>query len=85
MLVYNRVHPQLAIYSDKLSERIYPDLVIYGAALSLVMSKNDNDPTTVATINFLSKKLDEARLAHPIRLPKHKARIFTAHNWGIPS
>ncbi len=83
MVVYNRVHPQLAIAADKLSERIDPDLVIYGASLSLVMSKNDNSPEVVAQINYLSKKSDEARLKHPIRVPKHKARLFTAHNWGI--
>lgn len=84
MLVYNRPHPELRIYSDKLSERIHPDLIIYPAALSLAMSKNDNDPVTVALINFLSKKSDMAKIDHVIRGVKHKSRLFKIGQWGIP-
>jgi len=79
-LVYMGVHPELRIYTDKLSESVHPNLVIYEAALKCLLYRKQKigemDPTLSEQINYFDSKAREAKMLYPIRGPKAHTKLL---------
>lgn len=88
MLVYNAYHPTLRVCTDKLSELVYPPLVVYPAALKCLMwykAKTEETGTYFnEQINYIQSKIDEARRMFPLRLPPRHSRILVIGNEDLP-
>jgi len=79
-LVYMGVHPELRIYTDKLSESVHPNRVIYEAALKCLLYRKQKigemDPTLSEQINYFDSKAREAKMLYPIRGPKAHTKLL---------
>jgi len=79
-LVYMGVHPELRIYTDKLSESVHRNRVIYEAALKCLLYRKqkigDMDTTLNEQINYFASKSQEAKALHPIRRPKGRSKLL---------
>lgn len=80
MLEYVARHPALLNASDKLSESIHPDRVVFAAAHKLLTDYSDRtgrQPDFLNTLNRLKEAAVQAERAYPVRLPSRPGRIFT--------
>jgi hypothetical protein len=79
-LVYLGVHPELRVYTDKLSESVHRNRVIYEAALKCLLYRKqkigDMDATLNEQINYFVGKAQEARALHAIRRPKARKKLL---------
>lgn len=79
-LVYLGVHPELRIYTDKLSESVHRNRVIYEAALKCLLYRKqkigDMDATLNEQINYFAGKAQEARALYTIRRPKARKKLL---------
>jgi len=79
-LVYMGVHPELRIYTDKLSESVHPNRVIYEAALKCLLYRKQKigemDPTLSEQIGYFDSKAREAKMLYPIRGPKAHSKLI---------
>ena len=74
------VHPELRIYTDKLSESVHRNRVTYEAALKCLLYRKqkigDMDATLNEQINYFSGKSQEARMLYPIKGPKAHTKLL---------
>lgn len=79
-LDYMGVHPELRIYTDKLSETVHRNRVIYEAAHKCLLYRKQRigemDPTLSAQIDYFGEKSREARMYHPIKGPKAHKKLL---------
>jgi hypothetical protein len=82
-LVYGANHPELVNASDKLSEEVPIERVVYAAASIALMDKAIRiDPMIMTRINNLDDKDAKAAAFSPIRnLPAKTARIILAYDF----
>jgi hypothetical protein len=82
-LVYGANHPELVNASDKLSEEVPIERVVYAAASIALMDKAIRiDPMIMTRINNLDDKDAKAAAYHPIRnLPPETARIILSYDF----
>lgn len=89
LIIWNRVHPTLRIYTDKLSEYVHPNLVVYGATLHALMWKKtrsgESETAFNESINYVSNQLEDAKRRYPIRGPNKRNKFRIIGSEGILS
>jgi hypothetical protein len=84
MLIYNRAHPHLRIRTDKLSESVHPDLVVWAAAVKLMIwqkIKTDEDGVPFnETLNYCQSMAEQAKNTYSIRVPRRKSKLVVLGN-----
>ncbi len=85
-LVYLDTHPQLYASTDKLSETIRRERVIYRAAYHALnnfrMRVRRDDPWMMKSIDDYERRAEEAKIRYPLRIPKRRGKILTT---GAPA
>lgn len=79
-LVYVAPHSMLNIYSDKLSESIHENLIVYSAAskaLENQFMKGIVSDNITAMIQQMQAKAAEAKRLHPMNVPRKSTRFLT--------
>lgn len=76
-LVYMDHHPRLNVYSDKLSEHVSPERVIYKAAAMVLTDRNINGDYNGDIARLEARALDAARM-HPIDIPLASPKYLIA-------
>lgn len=78
-LHYVSDHPALYTYSDKLSERVPWERIVYRAAWDVMRFKQRSQtPLLVEQINTLAQLASDAETNHPILLPEYTPNIIMA-------
>lgn len=81
-LVYLANHPELRIYSDKLSEFVPFERVIYEAAVLCLERKSTNEAESILLTHY-KPKVEELKLSKPIAIPQKTGRgMMISQNRG---
>jgi hypothetical protein len=77
-LVYTGPHPELHAYTDKMDDSIYPQLLVYKAAINCLLWRKqkvgDDDGEIAAQLNKFEDELIKMRSTTPVKLPSRSGK-----------